>query len=59
MRTALKEAYVPGMPIARLLLRSHLTIAVTYLAVYVLLDWLSYVHPFASRASRRGIRRPA
>lgn len=48
MRTALKEAHVPGMPIARLMLRSHLTIAVTYLAVYVLLDWISYVHPFAS-----------
>jgi signal transduction histidine kinase len=35
------------MPIARLLSRSHLEIALGYLAGYVLLDWLSYVHPFA------------
>lgn len=37
-----------GMPITRLLSRSHLEIALGYLAGYVLLDWLSYVHPFAS-----------
>lgn len=37
-----------GMPITRLLSRSHLEIALAYLAGYVLLDWLSYVHPFAS-----------
>lgn len=48
MRTAFREAYVPSMPIARVLLRSHLTIAATYLFVYVLLDWISYVHPFAA-----------
>lgn len=48
MRTAFREAYVPGMPIARLMLRSHLSIAATYLTTYVLLDWISYVHPFAS-----------
>jgi two-component system, LuxR family, sensor kinase FixL len=48
MRTAFREAHVPSMPIARLMLRSHLSIAVTYLAIYVLLDWISYVHPFGS-----------
>ena len=36
-----------GMPIANLLSRRHIEIAVAYLAGYVLLDWLSYVHPFA------------
>ena len=35
------------MPIARVLSRSHLTIALGYVAGYVLLDWVSYVHPFA------------
>ena len=35
------------MPITRLLSHSHLEIALGYLAGYVLLDWLSYVHPFA------------
>ncbi len=37
-----------GMPIWRLLSRRHVEIALAYLAGYVLLDWLSYVHPFAS-----------
>jgi two-component system, LuxR family, sensor kinase FixL len=42
-------ATVPvGMPIARLLSRRHAEIAVAYLAGYVLLDWLSYVHPFGN-----------
>jgi hypothetical protein len=59
MRTAFREAHVPSMPIARLMLRSHLSIAVTYLAIYVLLDWVSYVHPSRHRASHRGIRKPA
>jgi signal transduction histidine kinase len=36
------------MPIARLLSRRHVEIGLGYLAAYVLLDWLSYVHPFAS-----------
>lgn len=36
-----------GMPLARLLTRPHLEIALGYLTAYVLLDWLSYVHPFA------------
>jgi signal transduction histidine kinase len=35
------------MPVARFLSRSHLTIASAYLTGYVLLDWVSYVHPFA------------
>lgn len=36
------------MPIARLLSRHHAEIAIAYLAGYVLLDWMSYVHPYAS-----------
>jgi signal transduction histidine kinase len=36
------------MPIGRLLSRRHVEIAFAYLAGYVLLDWLSHVHPFAS-----------
>jgi integral membrane sensor domain MASE1 len=36
------------MPIVRLLSRRHIEIALAYLGGYVLLDWLSYVHPFAS-----------
>jgi signal transduction histidine kinase len=36
------------MPIARLLSRRHVEIALGYLAAYVLLDWLSYVHPVGS-----------
>jgi signal transduction histidine kinase len=36
------------MPIARLLSRRHVEIALAYLAGYVLLDWLSFVHPFGS-----------
>jgi signal transduction histidine kinase len=36
------------MPITPLLSRSHLEIALGYLAGYVILDWLSYVHPFAN-----------
>jgi signal transduction histidine kinase len=35
------------MPVVRLLSRPHVEIAVAYLAGYVLLDWLSYVHPYA------------
>jgi signal transduction histidine kinase len=35
------------MPVARLLSRSHLTIALAYTACYVLLDWISYVYPLA------------
>jgi two-component system, LuxR family, sensor kinase FixL len=42
-----KGTVAAGMPIARLLSHSHLEIAIGYLAGYVLLDWLSYVHPFA------------
>jgi signal transduction histidine kinase len=36
------------MPIAHLLSRRRAEIALSYLVGYVLLDWLSYVHPFAS-----------
>jgi two-component system, LuxR family, sensor kinase FixL len=42
------KATAAGMPIAHLLSRRHAEIALSYLACYVLLDWLSYVHPFAS-----------
>ena len=31
----------------RLMSRSHSTIGLSFLAIYVLLDWVSYVHPFA------------
>jgi signal transduction histidine kinase len=36
------------MPLMRLMSRSHLGIGLAYLACFVLLDWLSYVHPFAA-----------
>jgi signal transduction histidine kinase len=36
------------MPISRLLSHRHAEIALAYLVGYVLFDWLSYVHPFAS-----------
>jgi signal transduction histidine kinase len=36
------------MPVVRLLSRPHIEIAIAYLAGYVLLDWLSYVHPYAA-----------
>jgi two-component system sensor kinase FixL len=35
----------PNMPTMRLVSRPHLQIAVAYLCSYVLLDWISYVHP--------------
>ena len=47
MRRRSSETVIESMPIARLLSRSHLTIALSYVAGYVLLDWVSYVHPFA------------
>ena len=47
MRRRSSETVVESMPIARLLSRSHLAIALSYVAGYVLLDWVSYVHPFA------------
>jgi signal transduction histidine kinase len=37
-----------GMPIGRLRSRRHVEIALAYLAGYVLLDWVSYVHPLAN-----------
>ena len=48
MQRRSKHTVAIGMPITRLLSRHHFEIAFTYLAGYVLLDWLSYVHPFAS-----------
>jgi two-component system sensor kinase FixL len=36
------------MPISRLLSRSHFEIGLAYLASYVLLDWISFIHPIAS-----------
>ena len=48
MRRQSKATVSVGMPIMRLLSRRHLEIAFAYLAGYVLLDWLSYVHPVAS-----------
>lgn len=48
MQRRSKHTVAVGMPITRLLSRHHFEIAFTYLAGYVLLDWLSYVHPFAS-----------
>ena len=48
MQRQSKATVAVGMPISRLLSRRHIEIALAYLAGYVLLDWLSYVHPFAS-----------
>ena len=48
MRRRSKATVPVGMPIGHLLSRRHVEIAFAYLAGYVLLDWLSYVHPFAS-----------
>lgn len=48
MQRRSKDTVAVGMPIARLLSRRHIEIALAYLVGYVLLDWLSYVHPFAS-----------
>ena len=47
MKRRSRETVAASMPLARLLSRSHLTIALGYIAGYVLLDWVSYVHPFA------------
>jgi two-component system, LuxR family, sensor kinase FixL len=38
----------PTMPISRLLSRSHWEIGLVYVAGYVLLDWVSFLHPVAS-----------
>jgi two-component system, LuxR family, sensor kinase FixL len=48
MQRGSKATVAADMPIARLLLRSHLAVALVYLAAYVLLDWVSFVHPFAA-----------
>ena len=47
MQRRSKDTVTVGMPLARLLSRRHIEIALAYLLGYVLLDWLSYVHPFA------------
>lgn len=47
MNEGLRIALAPHMPISRLLTKSNFAIALAYLAGYVLLDWVSYVHPFA------------
>lgn len=48
MQRQLHGRALVGMPIMRLLSRPHAEIAIAYLAGYVLLDWLSYVHPYAA-----------
>ena len=48
MQRQLHSAVSVGMPVVRLLSRPHVEIAIAYLAGYVLLDWLSYVHPYAA-----------
>ena len=48
MQRQLHSAVSVGMPVVRLLSRPHIEIALAYLAGYVLLDWLSYVHPYAT-----------
>ncbi len=48
MQRRSKSTVAVGMPISRLLSRRHIEIAAAYLVGYVLFDWLSYVHPFAS-----------
>lgn len=47
MQRRSKDTVTVGMPLARLLSRRHIEIALAYLLGYVVLDWLSYVHPFA------------
>jgi len=42
------ERIDPRMPLAHPISRSHFGIGLTYLAAYVLLDWVSYVHPFGA-----------
>lgn len=48
MQRQLHSSVSVGMPVVHLLSRPHVEIAVVYLAGYVLLDWLSYVHPYAA-----------
>jgi signal transduction histidine kinase len=48
MQRQLQPTVHAGMPLARLLSRRYAEISAVYLAGYVLLDWLSYVHPFGS-----------
>jgi signal transduction histidine kinase len=48
MRKQALDAIDPRMPLLRLISRSPLAIGIGYLASYVLLDWVSFVHPFAA-----------
>lgn len=41
------ETAGPGRPLITRMSRSYIVTALAYLAAYVLLDWVSYVHPFA------------
>ena len=41
------ETAGPGLPLVTWMSRSYLATGFAYLAAYVLLDWVSYVHPFA------------
>ena len=38
----------PGVPMVHRMSRSHLATGLAFLVSYVLLDWVSYVHPFAA-----------
>jgi two-component system, LuxR family, sensor kinase FixL len=42
------ETAGPGVPLVHRMAHAHLAIGVGYLVGYVLLDWVSYVHPFAA-----------
>jgi signal transduction histidine kinase len=46
MKRRSPDTVVASMPLARLLSRPHIVIALGYIAGYVALDWISYVHPF-------------
>jgi two-component system sensor kinase FixL len=48
MKAPSENAVIAASASARLLTRSHFALAVSYIAAYVLLDWASYVHPFAT-----------
>ena len=42
------ETAGPGVPLVHRMSRSYLAIGLAYLVSYVLLDWISYVYPFAA-----------
>lgn len=47
MQTPHSQTADLDMPLVRTISRSHLATGLAYLGSYVLLDWVSYVHPFA------------